>query len=112
MTEDTTHTPAPEFRAQLEWEIARTYRREARLGALRHEKRGRWLRGAAIVVACIGMGTASGLATAQVRYNVQRDSLLEAAHAELEMISLRLELARARAGDVMKEVKIGAAGTE
>jgi hypothetical protein len=76
------------------------------------EKRGRWLRAAAIVVACIGIGTVSGLASAQVRDNVRRHSLLEAAHAELEMISLRLELARAHFGEVMKQVKIGAAGQQ
>jgi outer membrane protein TolC len=76
------------------------------------QKRGRRLRGVAIVMACIGISVATGIASAQVRYGAQRDSLLEAARADLELIMLRFELAKAHVDEVMKLARVGAAGTE
>ena len=111
MTDETMHQPTPDFRDRLEWEVTRAYRREGTLGEQR-QRRGRRLRGVAIVLACIGISVATGIASAQVRYGAQRDSLLEAAQADLELIKLRVELARARLDEVMQLVRVGAAGTE
>jgi hypothetical protein len=111
MNDDTMHQPTPDFRNRLEWEVTRTYRREGRLGQQRLQ-RGRRLRGVAIVMACIGISVATGIASAQVRYGAQRDSLLEAAQADLELIMLRFELAKAHVDEVMKLARVGAAGTE
>jgi hypothetical protein len=112
MTAETLHTPTPEFRAGLEHEVVREFRRRARFAALRRARRGRLLRAAAIVVACIGMGAAGGLASAQVRDNARRDSLLQSVQADAELISLRLELARAALDDALRKSRVGAAGPE
>jgi outer membrane protein TolC len=111
MNDDTMHQPTPDFRNRLEWEVTRAHRRAGRLGEQR-QKRGRRLRGVAIVMACIGISVATGIASAQVRYGAQRDSLLEAARADLELIMLRFELAKAHVDEVMKLARVGAAGTE
>jgi hypothetical protein len=54
----------------------------------------------------------SGLAPAQVKDMARRDSLLQAAQADLELIMLRLELARASADEVLRKARVGAAGPE
>jgi hypothetical protein len=105
---DSAHTPRPEFRAQLEWEITRTLRREARLGVHRRERQRRWLRVASIAALCVAVGTASGFASAQVRDVARRDSLLEAARAELALIALRVELARAQFDIASQRAQMGA----
>jgi hypothetical protein len=112
MTPDTPTSPSPAFRAHLEWEVTRAFRRHARLGTRKRERRGRWMRAAMLVGVSVAVGTTAGLASAQVRDAARRDSLLDAASAELTLTRLRLQLAQAAFADVMKKVKIGAASTE
>jgi hypothetical protein len=112
MMTDTTHTPTPEFRAQLEWEIARTLRREERLAVHRREQRRRRLRVAGIVAISLGIGTATGLAPAQVRDAARRDSLLDAARAELAIVALRWDLAKAQLADATRKANVGVIGPE
>jgi len=110
MTADITDLPTPEFRAHLEWEIARTIRREARLGTHRHTQRHRWVRTALIVTVCLALGTASNFASAQVRNGVRRDSLLDAARAELSIVQLRQELVRKHLDEVARKFQAGVVG--
>jgi hypothetical protein len=112
MNTDMMNHPRPEFREHLESEIVRAYRREERLGTHRSGRRYRQLRAAGIVVACVAIGAASGLASAQVRDLVRRDSLVEASKAELGLVALRLELARAQFADATNKARVGALGPE
>jgi hypothetical protein len=112
MNIDKLHVPRPEFRERLEEEIIRAYRREVRIGATRGPRRHRQLRAAGIIALCIAVGAASGLASAQVRDLVRRDSLVEASSAELALIGLRLELARAQFEEASRKARVGALGLE
>ena len=112
MTSESTNSPSPAFRSQLEWEVTRAFRREARLGARKRERRQRWLRAAMLAVVSVAVGATAGLASAQVRESARRDSLLDAAKAELSLTQLRLQLAQAAFADVTKKIKIGAASSE
>lgn len=47
--------PSPDFRAQLEWDITRSFRREWGLGANLGERRYRRLRTIALVTICLHM---------------------------------------------------------
>lgn len=108
MTNDTMNTPTPEFRTQLESEISRAWRRETRLGIQRREPGRRRLRGAGLLAACLALGAVSGILSAQARDFVRRDSLLDAAQAELAIMSLRLQLTQAQLNDAAKKASIGA----
>ena len=108
MTTDMSNTPSPDFRAQLEWEITRSFRRESRLGAHRRERRQRWMRAAGVVLVCAAVGATAGIASAQVRDYSRRDSLLEAARADLMLAKIRLDLARAEFDTATKRQSIGA----
>jgi hypothetical protein len=107
MTNQMNNAPTPEFRAHLESEVSRAFRREARLGGLAREpQRGR-VRALSFLVICLGVGAASGILSAQVRDLSRRDSLLDAARAELAIMSLRLDLARAQSADAARKSQIG-----
>jgi hypothetical protein len=99
MSTETMHRPTPEFRDYLEGELSRVYRRNRTF---------RRYRGLAVVVASLAIGTSAGLASAQIRESAQRDSLLDAANADLALVAMRLELARAQVADVTAKVKVGA----
>src|SRR5262245_34811766 len=112
MTSDSTSSPSPAFRAQLEWEVTRAFRREARLGARSREPRRRLLHEATLVFVSVAVGATAGLASSQVRDSARRDSLLEAAKAEIALTKLRLQLAQTTFGEEMKKAKVGAASAE
>ena len=101
MTTEMMHRPTPEFRDYLEGEIVREFRRDRSFARLRI---------AAVIFATLAAGTTAGLASAQIRENAQRDSLLESAQSDLALIGLRLELARARVADVNSKFKVGVVG--
>ena len=101
MTTEIMHRPTPEFRDFLEGEIVREYRRDRSFARLRF---------AAILLGTLAAGTTAGLASAQIRENAQRDSLLQSAQSDLALVALRLELARARLADVQSKFKVGAVG--
>ena len=110
MINETPNTPTPEFRANLEAEISRAYRREMRLGApasAREPRRGR-LRVLSLLAICIAVGAASGIVSAQARDFARRDSILDAARAELAIVAMRLNLARAQFEDASQKARIGA----
>jgi hypothetical protein len=108
MTNEMMDTPTPEFRAQLESEISRAYRRETRLGGPDREPPRRRLRGVGLLAACLALGAASGIVSAQARDFARRDSLLDAARAELAIMTLRLDLARVRVVEASRKASIGA----
>ncbi len=112
MTNHSMNTPTPEFRAHLESEISRAWRRETRLGLERREPRRRRMRGAGLVAACLALGAVSGIVSAQALDYVRRDSLLDAARAELAIMSLRLNLTQAQLEDAARKVSIGALAAE
>jgi hypothetical protein len=101
MTTEIMHRPTPEFRDYLEAEITREFRRHRSFARLRF---------AAIFLATLAAGTTAGLASAQIRENAQRDSLLEAAQSELSLAALRLKLAQANLTEVNSKVQVGAIG--
>lgn len=104
MTNDTldTHRPTPEFRDYLEGEVIRDFRRRRTF---------RRLRAAAVIIVSAGLGMSATLASAQVRQNVQKDSLLDAARADATLAQVRLDLARAALAEEWKQVKSGARGS-
>lgn len=99
MNVETMHRPTPEFRNFLEGELTRAYRRTRSL---------RRYRGIAVVLAALAVGTSVGLASAQIRDGAQRDSILQAARAELALVAMRRELARAQLADIDAKVRAGA----
>jgi hypothetical protein len=106
------HEPTPEFRTLLESEVVRTLRRESRIGSRsRTVRRGR-LRMAATVVVALGLGAAAGAAPARVQDARQRDELLEAVRAEMQLAAMRLDLARAAFEDARRKFDVGAIGRE
>ena len=101
MTTDTMHHPTPEFRDFLEGEITREFRQHRSFARVRI---------AAVVLATIAAGTTAGLASAQIRQGVQRDSLMESAQSELALVAMRLELVRAMLAEVEVKFKSGIVG--
>ena len=101
MTSEIMHQPTPEFRDFLEGEIVREYRRDRSFARLRF---------AAILLGTLAAGTTAGLASAQIRENAQRDSLLQTAQSELWLVALRLELSRATLADVKSKHQVGIVG--
>lgn len=101
MTTDTTHRPTPQFRDYLEAEVIRRLRRERTFQRLR---------GLAVVIASLAVGATAGLASAQIREDAQRDSLLQSAMADMSLAATRLELARAQLADVSRKVDVGVLG--
>jgi hypothetical protein len=93
------HTPTNEFRDFLESEVVREYRRNRTF---------RRLRAAAVIVVSVGIGMTTTLASAQVRENAQRDSLLEAAKADALMAALRHNLAKFQLVEAQTQVSVGA----
>jgi hypothetical protein len=93
MTHQDTHTPTPEFRAQLESEVSRALRHEQRVAATRWD---RWpsVRTVARLAAAIVIGAVVGAAPAQVADARQRDSLLLVARAEERITAMRYEIAK------------------
>lgn len=101
MTTETMHRPTVEFRDYLEGEVIHEFRRNRSFARLRV---------AAVILATIAAGTTAGLASAQIRENAQRDSLLQTAESDLWLVALRLDLARAQLADVEKKFKVGVLG--
>jgi hypothetical protein len=104
------HAPRAEFRARLEAEVMREYRRNVL--ARTTTRRRAWLRAAAIVFVSIGIGTTAGLASAQIAKSDERDSLLASARADAMLATMRRDLARAQADDVEKKVRLGIEGEQ
>jgi hypothetical protein len=108
--ETPTYIPRPEFRAELESEVMRAYRRNAL--ARSWTRRRAWWRAAAIVIVSLGVGTTAGLASAQIARSSERDSLLESARADAMLATMRRDLARAQADDVNQKVRLGIEGEQ
>lgn len=98
MRDDVNHFPSAEFRDYLEDEVVRTFRRD---------RRSRTFRALGVVLLCLTPGSSAGIAAAQIRDGARRDSLLQAAMAELSLAALRLDLARTVAADVSGKVASG-----
>jgi hypothetical protein len=110
MIPDTTHRPDAQFREQLEWEVARAFRRRRRLAASQRARSLNHLRAAAIVVVSVALGASATLASAQIRTDARRDSLLDAARADATLAAARVQIARAELAEVSRKVQVGAAG--
>lgn len=115
------HVPTPEFRARLERQIV-SFMQEIdaplagsrgigrRENARREEgRRPGWhrLRMAAVITLALGAGALGAVASAQVQESQQRALLLDAARSELELASMRLELARAKYATVRERFEVG-----
>ncbi|HLV25445.1 MAG TPA: hypothetical protein VKZ41_03980 [Gemmatimonadales bacterium] len=98
MRDSVNHLPSAEFRDYLEDEVVRAFRRDRRSGSLR---------ALGVVLLSIALGSSAGIAAAQIRDGARRDSLLQAAMAELSLSALRLDLARTVAADISSKVAIG-----
>ena len=98
MNHNVNQLPSAEFRDYLEDEVVRAFRRD------RHS---RYLRGVAVVLLSLALGSSAGIATAQIGNAARRDSLLAAASAELSLAALRLDLAQTVSADVSTKVSTG-----
>jgi len=94
MSIDDMHRPTTDFREHLEWEVVSAFRRQQRLNARHHAQLSRWLRAAAIVIVSVAIGASATLASAQIRQDARRDSLIDAAAADYTLAALRLQIAR------------------
>jgi len=104
---DTTHSPSPEFRAFLDYEIGRVARHSSR-----RRPTTQWMRVTALLLACAGIGVTTAFASAQVRDGARRDSLLQSARADLQIAGVRLDLARAQYDETTRQSQVGAASAE
>jgi hypothetical protein len=96
------HMPTAEFRDFLESEVVREYRRNRTF---------RRLRAAAVIIVSAGIGMSATLASAQVRGNAQKDSVLEAANSEAMLAAMRYGLAKTQYAEEQKRVAAGADAT-
>jgi hypothetical protein len=112
------HEPTPEFRARLERSVLQAVRADAtshgRAGRAPARTGGSWqrFRTAALVVVALGTGMLAGVASAQVGESRQREQLLAAAQAELQLATMRVELARTELDDVRRKHGVGAVSRE
>jgi hypothetical protein len=103
------YRPTDEFRENLEWEVLRRYRRNAREHERRPTRAPRLAKIAAIVIVSASIGATAGFASAQIAHNSARDSLLAAARADAMLAKTRFDIAKADADDVSVKVRAGAA---
>lgn len=107
MTPSNTDRPTDEFRENLEWEVLRRYRRNAREHAHRTARMPRFAKAAVIVIVSASIGATAEFASAQIRQGSARDSLLAAARAEAMLAKTRFDIAKAEADDVSVKVRVG-----
>ena len=112
MTPTNFQRPTDEFRENLEWEVLRRHRRNARVHARRPASSPRLAKAAAAVIVSATIGATAGFASAQIVQNSARDSLLAAARAEAMLAKTRFDIAKAEADDVSVKVRSGAADQE
>ena len=108
LTPTPAYQPTDQFRDHLEREVRRRFRRANRDRAVAAARRQRWSKAAVIVAVSASIGASAGFASAQMRQNAARDSLLATARAEAALAKIRGDLARAQADDVAGQVQIGA----
>jgi outer membrane protein TolC len=108
---DEVHEPSPEFRANLEWQIATSLRRENRFAAP-VTGRARQLGAALVVIAALATGGIAGIAAGQVQDARQRDQLIETARSEESVARLRLDLAQANYDQSRRQFEVGVVGRE
>jgi outer membrane protein TolC len=97
------HEPDPWFRDYLEGQLR---------GELRRGRRIRQIRQFAIVFVSLIAGSSVGVASAQIRRNTQRDSVLEAAQVHAGIDETRLSVARAELALVQKKFDTGIVGRD
>jgi hypothetical protein len=106
MTPSNLYRPTEEFRESLEWEVLRRHRRNARAQTHR-PPRTPIAKAVVLIVVSASIGATAGFASAQVRQNAARDSLLAVAQAEAMLAKTRLDIAKAEADDVSAKVRVG-----
>jgi hypothetical protein len=107
MTDELIHRPNPDFRDRLERTVAHAFRLEQELDDRKRASRVRWMRLAAVVVVSVAIGASAGIASGQIRDGARRDSLLDAARADLSLAAIRLNLARERVSDTKRKFDVG-----
>jgi hypothetical protein len=112
MTVAKSHLPTPEFRAKLERKLTRTLRHDPFAGSSGRQTAIHRLKIAALLVAAVGLGAVAGVASAQVQDGRQRDQLLAAARAEVQLAEVRAELARSQAATLEERHRLGLTGRE
>ena len=106
-----THEMTPEFRAHLQWQIESALRRQTRFVT---PAGGGVPRAAAAMLMIVSL-VAGGIGVAasqQLQEARQRSELLEMARAELALVGMRVELARADLEEARRRYEVGAAGRE
>jgi hypothetical protein len=93
------HRPTDAFRDYLEGEVIHEFRRRRIF---------RRLRAAAVIVVSVGVGMTTTLASAQVRDNARRDSIVAAFVSEIQLAAMRYRLAKAQYDEEQKLVAAGA----
>jgi hypothetical protein len=96
------HRPTAVYRDYLEGEVIYEFRRRRTF---------RRLRAAAVIIVSVGIGMSATLASAQVRGDARRDSLMDVSKSEAMFAAMRLLLAQAQLKDQQKQVSAGARPT-
>lgn len=104
------HAPTPEFRSFLETEITRSFQSEARIHSPSPRVRRHRVRRVATVLAAIAFGVLAGAAPTQVQDARQREQLITAIQAELQLAGMRLDLARTEFQDAQTKFEVGLIG--
>jgi hypothetical protein len=102
------HEPTAEFRSLLESRVIDELRGSAPVTASSRTARWQRFRTAALILLSLAAGAAGGVGSAQVQDGRERERLLAAERAELEVATMRVELARERAEAVRRAVAVGA----
>jgi hypothetical protein len=97
------HEPDPWFREYLAGQLQQELRRGRRVGQVRQ---------ATIVLVALVVGSSVGVASAQIRQNAQRDSVLEAAQMKAGIDETQLSAARVSLALAQKKFDVGAAGRD
>jgi hypothetical protein len=111
MTTSNRYKPTDEFRDNLEWEVLRRHRRNARASSGRSRST-RFAKAAVIVIVSMSIGVTAGFASAQISRGGAKDSLLADARATAMLAKTRLDIAKAEADDVQARVRVGAGDQE
>lgn len=102
----------PEFRAHLDWQIESALRRETRFAQPAATSGVSRLGAALVLLAAMAMGAGAVAASQELQDQKQRNALLEAVKADLDVARLRLDLARTAFQNEQRRVEVGVASRE
>lgn len=106
------HVPSAEFRAMLEAEVVRTYRRQAQFAAGPRRPGAGSIRGLLLLAAGLVLGVTTNFAFAQVQESQERNRALQAAMENRQLVALRLGLAEESLKAAQERFNVGVIGRD